>query len=98
MNKKKHNYNPKTCQRRIVAEFTDNFGNHIALLAHHAFNWGVYKDEKGRITITQMPREKARQEYRRLKRLHHPLMRDIDIIIPNLTLAEQLERESRMYQ
>ena len=67
MTNKKKKYDPRRCQHRIIASFTDVYGNKIALMGHHAFNWSIYKDENGRIAITQMPREKARKEYERLK-------------------------------
>lgn len=67
MTNKKKKYDPKRCQHRIIASFTDVYGNKIALMAHHAFSWSIYEDEKGVIKITQMPREKARKEYKRLK-------------------------------
>jgi len=63
--KQKKIYDPKKCQHRIIAEFSDMYGNRIALLAHHAFNWSIYEDENGHISITQMPREKARREYKK---------------------------------
>lgn len=72
MEKKKRKYNPNNCGRRIIAEFTDKFGTHIVLMAHHAFNWAIYKDIDGRIEIMQLPREKARKEYKRLEKIGKP--------------------------
>lgn len=63
-------YDPSKCGRRIIAQFENKCGNKIALFAHHAFHWHVYTDIDGRIEMIGMPREKARQEYDRLKRLY----------------------------
>ena len=71
--RKKKVYNPLQCQHRIVAEIKDCYGNYIALLAHHAFKWSIAKKIDGEISITMMPRVKARQEYEKLKKLHTPL-------------------------
>lgn len=69
---KKKKYDPRRCQHRVVAKFEDVFGNKIALLAHHAFQWGIYKDVDGRIVILHMPREEARREYKRLEKSFAP--------------------------
>lgn len=71
--KRKKKYNPLQCQHRIVAEIKDCYDNYIALLAHHAFNWSIAKKVDGKISITMMPRVKARREYEKLKKLHKPL-------------------------
>jgi hypothetical protein len=69
MKNRNKKYDPLKCQRRIIAQCEDAFGNKIALLAHHAFSWTIYKDVDGRMVITSMPREEARKEYKRLERL-----------------------------
>lgn len=69
MKRKKKVYNPNRCQHRIVAQFEDAFGNKVSLLAHHAFKWSILRDVDGRMIMTMMPREEARREYKRLKKL-----------------------------
>ena len=63
-------YNPKNCQHRVIAQFEDAFGTKIALLAHHAFTWSIYKDIDGRIETLQLPRKEARREYKRLEKAY----------------------------
>lgn len=65
-------YNPKNCQQKVVAQFTDTYGNTIGLLSHHAFKWCILKDIDGRIIITQMSRKEAKREYERLKLVRLP--------------------------
>lgn len=67
---RKRKYNPLKCGRRIIAQYENESGDKIALFAHHAFHWHVYTDIDGRIEMIGMPREKARQEYDRLKRIY----------------------------
>lgn len=66
---RKKKYHPNNCQHRVIATLEDSFGNKIALLAHHAFKWCIYKDVDGRIVITQASREEAKREYKRLSLL-----------------------------
>lgn len=71
--RKKKKYNPENCHHRIVAQFEDNHGNKIALLAHRAFKWCIYKDIDGKIIIVQASREEAKREYKRLAAIHKPI-------------------------
>ena len=64
---------PNKSQHRIVAQFEDNFGNKVALLAHRNFKWKIAVKIDGAITITSAPREVAKKEYKRLKKIHEPL-------------------------
>lgn len=73
MSKKKNQSNSDNHQRTIVAQFEDVFGNKIALFAHHGYKWHIYKDIDGRIVIMQMPRNEARQEYKKLESVYKPL-------------------------
>lgn len=60
-------YDPAKCQRRIVARVIGPNGG-IALMAHHAFSWGVAIEKDGKISMIQLPREEARKEYNRRKK------------------------------
>ena len=71
--KRRKKYDPNHCHHRVIAQFEDAFGNKIALLAHHAFKWCIYKDVDGRIIIVQASREEAKREYKRLELVHKPI-------------------------
>jgi hypothetical protein len=58
-------YDPRKCQRRVIATVENAVGDRITLLAHHAFDWAIVIQRDGNTTITMMPREKARKEYKK---------------------------------
>ena len=62
-------YNPKRCQRVLVAQIEDKLGNRVALFKHHAFEWTVIKEIDGTLKAVCLPREKAKAEYKKLKKL-----------------------------
>ena len=66
----KRTFNPNKCQHQIVALLQTRTGDSIALLKHHAFDWGIMVQTKGKISITMMPREKARKEYKKRSRCY----------------------------
>ena len=70
---RKRKLDPNKSQHRIVAQFEDSLGNKIALLAHQGFKWKIYCNISGEITITETPREQAKKEYKRLKKIYKPL-------------------------
>jgi hypothetical protein len=66
---RKKTYHKNRCNRRIIAQFDGANGEHVTLFAHHAFSWYIMRSVGGETSVLLLPREEARKEYKRLKKV-----------------------------